>query len=55
MSNGGAELDVASLKVAELRDELKKRGLPTQGVKAVLAERLNEALQVRNRTGRKNT
>ena len=43
---GGAELDVASLKVAELREELKKRGLLATGVKAALVQRLTEALEV---------
>lgn len=39
---------IDGLKVAELKEELKKRDLPQAGVKAVLAERLREAvLQVR--------
>ena len=45
MASGG-ELDVASLKVMELREELKKRGLLATGVKAALAQRLTEALAV---------
>ena len=38
--------DVQSLKVAELKEELKKLGLPVTGLKAVLADRLIEALEV---------
>jgi len=45
MASGGAELDVLSLKVSELRDELKQRGLLATGVKAVLVERLTDALE----------
>ncbi|GIL75009.1 hypothetical protein Vretimale_2498 [Volvox reticuliferus] len=36
--------EVPALKVAELREALKERGLPTAGTKAVLAERLLAAL-----------
>ena len=36
---------VASLKVAELKEELKKRGENVYGVKAVLAERLLSVLK----------
>lgn len=39
-----AAIDPDKLKVTELRDELKARGLDTKGVKAVLLERLKEAL-----------
>lgn len=39
------EEDVASLRVADLKDELKKRGLVVTGLKAVLAERLLEAIR----------
>lgn len=38
-------MDPAKLKVAELRTELAARGLDTKGVKAVLVERLKEALE----------
>lgn len=38
--------DVASLKVAELKEELKKLALPVAGLKAVLAARLIDALKV---------
>jgi len=36
--------DVAKLKVAELKEELGKRGLDATGLKAVLTERLLEAV-----------
>lgn len=38
-------MDPAKLKVIELRAELQARGLDIKGVKAVLVERLREALE----------
>lgn len=35
---------IAALKVVELREELSKRGLKTSGLKAVLVERLQQAM-----------
>ena len=40
-----SDIDPNKLKVAELRDELKARGLDTKGTKAVLAKRLTKALK----------
>jgi heterogeneous nuclear ribonucleoprotein U-like protein 1 len=39
-----ASLDLSKLKVVELRAELSSRGLDTKGNKAVLVDRLKEAL-----------
>jgi len=36
---------IAGLKVVELKEELKKRGLPYSGNKAVLAQRLSEYVE----------
>lgn len=44
-SSEDVERFVAGLKVVELRDELKKRGVTSYGVKSVLAERLVEAMK----------
>jgi hypothetical protein len=38
------DIDVRSLKVAELKRELQNRGLDTTGNKSVLQQRLQEAL-----------
>ncbi|CAL1539438.1 unnamed protein product [Lymnaea stagnalis] len=40
-----SDIDPEKLKVAELRDELKARGLDTKGNKAALVARLKEALE----------
>ena len=42
--NEEVEMDLSSLRVVDLRKELKKRGLSTGGRKAQLIERLQEAL-----------
>ena len=39
-----SEITPSKLKVAELRSELQLRGLDTKGVKAILVQRLEEAL-----------
>jgi hypothetical protein len=36
---------IDALKVTELKEELKKRGLPVGGVKVALAARLKEAVE----------
>ena len=43
--NNSVESYVNGLKVVELREELKKRGITSYGVKSVLAERLITALK----------
>lgn len=42
--------DPSSLKVNDLRDELRRRGLNPLGVKAVLLKRLSEALTKEDKT-----
>jgi len=39
-----SDVDPNKLKVTELREELKNRGLDTKGTKAVLVKRLKKAL-----------
>lgn len=38
-----SDIDPNKMKVAELREELKTRGLDTKGTKAVLVKRLQQA------------
>ena len=45
MSSENVENYVNGLKVVELREELKKRGVTSYGVKSVLAERLIATLK----------
>ena len=41
-------MNVEGMKVAELKEELKRRGLPTHGLKAALAKRLTAAVDAEN-------
>ena len=41
----GEDLDVKSMKVNELKEELAARGLNAKGLKAALVERLQEAIE----------
>ena len=41
----GENLDVKSMKVNELKEELAARGLNAKGLKAALVERLQEAIE----------
>ena len=41
--------DLQRFKVPELRDELKKRGLDSKGLKADLIKRLEKAIRAENR------
>ena len=45
-------MNVEGMKVAELKEELKRRGLPTHGLKAALAERLTAAFDAENNESR---
>lgn len=48
-------MDPAKLKVVELRAELSHRGLDTKGNKAVLVERLRNALEEETGDRKNNT
>ena len=43
-------MDIKGMKVAELKEELKRRGLATHGLKAELAERLAAAVEAEEST-----
>ena len=43
MSGGGTDLDLNSLTIPLLKDELRQRGLKVSGKKAELIQRLREA------------
>ena len=44
-AGSGPQVDPSKLKVQELREELENRGLETEGKKAELVARLEEALK----------
>lgn len=48
-------MDPAKLKVTELRAELTARGLDVKGVKAVLVERLRQALEEETGEGKSDS
>ncbi len=46
-----SDIEPKKLKVTELREELKSRGLDTKGNKAVLVKRLEKALKAESADG----